>query len=153
MKYRLDGPFTGRKKTDECESYSVPDRRRLLKLGAASALVAFLPERLLHAQSIPPTCAPHIPLDHSPSNGGACPYPIPWLDKNGNHNQPAMPNVELSSIYHFKGKLGRCSGFHGMGTDNKGNRLAWGTGTTDYSYMAGEYWAARQSHDGIFAHT
>jgi hypothetical protein len=64
-----------------------------------------------------------------------------------------MPNVELSSIYHFKGKLGRCSGFQGMGTDNKGNRLAWGTGTTDYSYMAGEYWAARQAHDGIFAHT
>ena len=153
MKYPLDGTSTGREKTNEFESYSVLDRRRLLKLGPASALVALLPERLLHAQSTPLTCAPHIPLDHSPSNGGACPYPIPWLDKNGNHNQPAMPNVELSSIYHFKGKLGRCSGFHGMGTDNKGNRLAWGTGTTDYSYMAGEYWAARQAHDGIFAHT
>ena len=40
-----------------------------------------------------------------------------------------------------------------MGTDNQGNRLAWGTGTTDCSYMAGEYWAARQAHEAIFAHT
>jgi hypothetical protein len=63
------------------------------------------------------------------------------------------PNVELSNIYHFKGKLARCSGFHGMGTDNEGNRLAWGTPTTDYSYMAGEYWAARQARQGIFTHT
>jgi hypothetical protein len=64
-----------------------------------------------------------------------------------------MPNVELSSIYQFKGRLARCDGFHGLGADNKGNRLAWGTPTTDYSYMAGEYWAARQAHDAVFAHT
>ena len=38
-------------------------------------------------------------------------------------------------------------------TDNQGNRFAWGNPTTDYSYMAGEYWAARQAHRGIFAHT
>ncbi len=128
-------------------------RRNYLKLGVASAFAAWLPASRLNAQSTPQSCAPPIPQNHEPSNGGACPYPIPWLDKNGNHNQPAMPNVELSSIYHFKGKLARCSGFRGMGTDNKGNRLAWGTPTTDYSYMAGEYWAARQPHQGIFAHT
>ena len=86
-------------------------------------------------------------------NGDTDPYPIPWLDKNGNHNQSPMPNVELSNIYHFKGKLARCNGFHGMGTDNKGNRLAWGNPTTDYSYMAGEYWAARQAHQAIYTHT
>jgi hypothetical protein len=40
-----------------------------------------------------------------------------------------------------------------MGTDNKGNRLAWGTGTSDYSYMAGEYWAGRQARPGVFTHT
>ena len=40
------------------------------------------------------------------ANGGADPYPIPWLDKNGSHNQPAGPNLEPSHIYHFKG-LGR----------------------------------------------
>jgi hypothetical protein len=97
-------------------------------------------------------CAPPIPKG-APSNGGSCPYPIPWLDKNGNHNQIPKPNVELSNIYHFKGHLARCNGFHGMGTDNEGNRLAWGTPTTDYSYMAGEYWAGRQAHQAIFAHT
>ena len=129
------------------------DRRRWLKLGIVSAGAASLPDSLLHAQSALQSCAPPIPSAHTPSNGGPCPYPIPWLDKNGNHNQSPTANVELSNIYHFKGKLARCNGFHGMGTDNKGNRLAWGTGTTDYSYMAGEYWAARQAHPGIFAHT
>jgi len=129
------------------------DRRRWLKLGVASAVAAALPGTLLRAQTAPQACAAPIPQNHEPSNGGACPYPIPWLDKNGNHNQIPMPNVELSSIYHFKGRLARCKGFHGMGTDNHGNRLAWGAPSTDYSYMAGEYWAARQAHQAIFAHT
>ena len=128
-------------------------RRRWLKLGVSSAAAVWLPSPVLGAQSEPPSCAPPIPQNHEPSNGGSCPYPIPWLDKNGNHNQIPMPNVELSNIYHFKGKLARCNGFHGMGTDNKGNRLAWGTPTTDYSYMAGEYWAGRQAHQAVFAHT
>jgi hypothetical protein len=129
------------------------NRRRWLELGVTSALAAWLPGTRVDAQSAPQFCAPPIPQNHEPSNGGPCPYPIPWLDKNGNHNQAAMPNVELSSIYHFKGKLARCNSFHGMGTDNKGKRLAWGTPTTDYSYMAGEYWAARQAHQAVFAHT
>jgi hypothetical protein len=127
------------------------DRRQWLKFVFGFSAASMLPQPTLRAQSQAQSCAPEIPQHHEPSNGGHCPYPIPWLDKNGNHNQPAMPNVELSSI--FKGKLGRGSGFHGMGTDNKGNRLSWGTGTTDYSYMAGEYWAARQAHQGIFSHT
>jgi hypothetical protein len=131
------------------------NRRHLLKAGATSLVAALLPGRLLHGQfaPMPQPCAPSIPQNHEPSNGGPCPFPIPWLDKNGNHNQSPMANVELSNIYHFKGKLARCNGFHGVGTDNKGNRLAWGTPTTDYSYMAGEYWAARQAHQAIFAHT
>jgi hypothetical protein len=129
------------------------DRRRWLQLGVTSTVAACLPHTLLEAQDSAKSCAPPIPQNHEPSNGGPCPYPIPWLDKNGDHNQSPMPNVELSNIYHFKGKLARCNGFHGMGTDNKGNRLAWGTPTTDYSYMAGEYWAARQAHPGVFAHT
>ena len=129
------------------------NRRRWLRLSVGSMLGMKLTGTLLNAQSVAQSCAPSIPQNHEASNGGACPYPIPWLDKNGNHNQPAAPNVELSSIYHFKGRLARCSGFHGMGTDNKGNRLAWGTPTTDYSYMAGEYWAARQAHQAVFAHT
>jgi hypothetical protein len=28
------------------------------------------------------------------ANGSTEPYPIPWLDKNGSHNQPAGPNLE-----------------------------------------------------------
>ena len=128
-------------------------RRRLLSLGFASLAVAALRGSSLNAQSQPASCAPQIPQDHAPSNGGPCPYPIPWLDKNGNHNQSPAPNVELSNIFHFQGKLARCNGFHGMGTDNKGNRLPWGTPTTDFSLMAGEYWAARKAHQAVFAHT
>jgi len=133
--------------------FSLPSRRHLLKLGFISVVGHSLPNQLLNAQSAPESCASPIPQDRSPSNGGSCPYPIPWLDKNGNHNQSPMPNVELSNIYHFKGKLARSNGFHGMGTDNKGNRFAWGTPTTDYSYMAGEYWAGRRAHQAAFAHT
>jgi len=129
------------------------NRRRLLGLGIASVGIASVPGRLAFAQAAPESCSSPIPQNHMPSNGGPCPYPIPWLDKNGNHNQSPAPNVELSNIYHFKGRLARCNGFHGMGTDNQGNRLAWGTPTTDYSYMAGEYWAGRQARQAVFAHT
>ena len=135
------------------ENYFELNRRRLLTLGITSAAMSLLPARMSGADSQPPSCAPKIPSNHQLANGGPCPYPIPWLDKNGNHNQSPGPNMELSNIYHFKGKLARCNGFHGMGTDNQGNRLAWGTGTTDYSYMAGEYWGARQAHQAIFSHT
>ena len=38
------------------------------------------------------------------ANGGIDPYPIPWLDKNGSHNQPAGSNLEPSHIYHFKAR-------------------------------------------------
>jgi hypothetical protein len=129
------------------------NRRRLLSLGLGSLGLASLPGRLAYAQGSPDTCSPPIPQNHAPSNGGPCPYPIPWLDKTGNHNQSPAPNVELSNIYHFRGKLARCNGFHGMGTDNNGKRLPWGAPTTDYSYMAGEYWAGRQARQGVFAHT
>jgi len=128
-------------------------RRSFLAAGVASAVSGSLPRRVWRAQDVPGACSAVIPQNHEPSNGGSCPFPIPWLDKNGNHNQSPMPNVELSNIFHFKGKLARCNGFHGMGTDNQGNRLAWGARTTDYSYMAGEYWAAREAHQAIFAHT
>lgn len=85
-------------------------------------------------------------------NGGIDPYPIPWLDKNGSHNQPAGPKLEPSHIYHFKGRVGRCANFAGMGTDNKGNRIAFGTQTTDYGFMEGEYFAGRTAHTGAFTY-
>ncbi len=85
-------------------------------------------------------------------NGGTDPYPIPWLDKNGSHNQPAGLQLEPSHIYHFKGRVARCADFAGMGTDNKGNRIAFGTPTTDYGFMQGEYFAGRTAQTGAFAH-
>ncbi len=95
------------------------------------------------------------PREHQPpiaANGSTDPFPIPWLDKNGSHNQPAGPNLEPSHIYHFKGRVARCSTFTGMGTDNAGNRIAFGSPTTDYGAMQGEYWAARAPQQGAFTH-
>ena len=109
--------------------------------GAASFLLPHSDEAANTLQSEPRTY-----------NGGTDPYPIPWLDKNGSHNQPAGPNLEPSHIYHFTGRVARCAGFVGMGTDNKGNRIAFGTPTTDYGFMQGEYWAARAPQTGTFTH-
>jgi len=92
------------------------------------------------------------PVSHIEPDGPAGPYPIPWLDKNGSHNQPAGPDLEPSHIYHFKGRVARCSGFNGMGTDGKNERLLFGTKTTDYGIMDGEYWAARAPQTGTFTH-
>ena len=86
------------------------------------------------------------------ANGGSDPYPIPWLVKNGSHNQPAGPNLEPSHVYHFKGRLARCRTFTGTGTDNKGNRIAFGSPTIDYGVMLGQYWAARTTQQGAFTH-
>ena len=86
------------------------------------------------------------------ANGGTEPFPIPWLDRNGSHNQPAGPNLEPSHIYHFKGQVARCSTFTGMGTDNQGNRFEFGSPTTDYGAMRGDYWAGRTTQHGAFAH-
>lgn len=125
------------------------DRRRFIQMGTVaagvSALSPFVPK--LHGAE---NCSPPIPT--GPFNGSTCPFPIPWLDKNGNHNQAPKANVELSNIYHFKGKIARCAGFTGVGTDNKGNRLPFGTPTTDFSFMSGEYFAARQPIQGAFSH-
>ena len=117
---------------------SLCDRRSFLK---CSALAGFLAAPALQGSKKTMT-----------SNGGTDPYPIPWLDKNGSHNQPAGPNLEPSHIYHFKGRVARCSTFIGMGTDNKGNRLAFGSPTTDFGVMQGEYWAGRAAQQGTFTH-
>lgn len=86
------------------------------------------------------------------ANGGTDPYPIPWLDKFGSHNQAAGLGNEPSHIYHFKGRVVRCNAFSGMGTDNQGNRIAFGAPSTDYGIMQGEYWAARTAQQGTFVH-
>ena len=60
---------------------------------------------------------------HVDPDGPSVPFPIPWLDMNGNHNQPAGPDLEPSHIYHFKGRVARCSGFNGAGANGKGERI------------------------------
>lgn len=85
-------------------------------------------------------------------NGGAAPVPIPWLDKNGSHNQMPGPGVELSNIFHFKGRIARANDFTGMGTGPGGERIAFGLKSTDFSFMQGEYFAGRQARQGAFGH-
>jgi hypothetical protein len=111
-------------------------------MGGAALLPAAMPSAM-HAQDGQPART---------ANGGTDPFPIPWLDKNGSHNQPAGPNLEPSHIYDFKGRVARCSTFTGAGTDNHGNRIAFGSPTTDYGVMQGEYWAARAAQQGAFTH-
>ena len=117
-------------------------RRDILKSGALSLLPLAIGsgDYALHEQE---------PMT---ANGGTDPYPIPWLDKNGSHNQPAGANLEPSHIYHFKGRVARCSTFTGNGTDNQGNRIALGSPTTDYGVMQGEYWSARAAQQGTYTH-
>jgi hypothetical protein len=125
------------------------NRRQLLHSGvclAAAGVSALLLPRTTAAQK--DTLAP----DSVPSNGSTDPYPIPWLDKNGSHNQSPGPGMEPSNIYHFKGQVARCNNFTGMGTDNKGNRIAFGAPSTDFSLMSGEYFAARVPQSGTFCH-
>jgi hypothetical protein len=122
------------------KSLSFDSRRDILKSGA----LALLP---LATHSV--NFAPHE-QEPMTANGGTDPYPIPWLDKNGSHNQPAGPNLEPSHIYHFKGRVARCSTFTGM--DSQGNRIAFGSPTTDYGVMQGEYWAGRAPQQGTFTH-
>jgi len=118
-------------------------RREFLKAGAFTGMALSLGSRISALQ---------LPDGPTTANGGTDPYPIPWLDKNGSHNQPAGPDLEPSHIYHFKGRVARCSTFTGAGTDNEGNRITFGSPTTDYGVMQGEYWAARAAQQGTFAH-
>jgi len=124
--------------TNSCPTCS---RRDILKAGAL-AVIPF---------AVPSTIYAYDPQAMA-ANGSTDPYPIPWLDKNGSHNQPAGSGLEPSHIYHFKGRIARCSTFTGMGTDNKGNRIAFGSPTTDYGVMMGEYWAGRTTQQGTFIH-
>jgi hypothetical protein len=121
----------------------LPSRRDILKSGALALVPLAIPSAN-HAALLD-----QLPMT---ANSGTDPFPIPWLDKNGSHNQPAGPNLEPSHIYHFKGRVARCSTFTGLGSDNQGNRIAFGSPTTDYGVMQGEYWAARAAQQGNFTH-
>ncbi len=145
-------------------------RRDFLRLGlAVPAVGGLLFTRAASGQTI---AAPSPDLDHrfeeaarpaladltalggqDAQNGGLTPFPIPWLDKNGSFNQSPGPGMEPSNIFHFKGRVARSNGFTGMGTDNRGQRIPFGTATTDFAFMQGRYWAARAERSGEFTHT
>ena len=115
--------------TQLCTPCSICNRRSLLKaVTSAGAVIA----------TARGTSAQQAQERLTTTNGGTDPFPIPWLDKNGSHNQPAGANLEPSHIYDFKGRVARCSTFTGMGTDNRGNRIAFGSPTTDYGVMQGQ---------------
>lgn len=86
------------------------------------------------------------------ANGGTDPFPIPWLDRNGSHNQSPDPEMEPSNIFHFRGRVARSNDFTGMGTDQDGRRIAFGAKSTDFSFMQGEYFAGREARRGAFGH-
>ncbi len=89
----------------------------------------------------------------APVGGSADPYPIPWLDKNGSHNQSPGPGMDPSNIFHFKGRVARANDFVGSGTDGEGNQLGFGAPSTDFSFLDGEYWPAdRTVRRGAFSH-
>lgn len=122
-------------------------RREIIKAGALAVIPLAVPSAMYALEDESPQGGGTMT-----ANGGTDPYPIPWLDKNGSHNQPAGTNLEPAHIYHFKGRVARSSTFTGMGTDNKGNRFAFGSPTTDYGVMQGEYWASRTTQQGTFTH-
>jgi len=123
-------------------------RRQLLQSMAAVGVANCVrPSELLAQAPAPPDVYKTPGYD-----GRTGPFPIPWLDANGSHNQMPRPNVELAHIYHFKGKIARSNAFTGMGSDNHGNRLLFGAPSTDFSYMMGEYWAGRAVQQGTFSH-
>jgi hypothetical protein len=123
-------------------------RRQLARWGTglAAGAAALWPPAFASAQS--PAAAPADPT----ANGGTDPYPIPWLDKNGSHNQMPAASTEPSEIFHFNGFVARCADFTGTGTDNAGNRIRFGSPTTDFGVMQGQYWAARTTQTGTSAH-
>ena len=99
-------------------SCPICSRRKMLSTSArATAALLFAPTR---AESQQPVTREPGPMT---ANGGSDPYPIPWLDKNGSHNQPAGPNLEPSHIYHFKGRVARCSTFTGWEPTTTGTEL------------------------------
>ena len=148
---------------DDRFSPDAPSRRSFLRTGlgavAGAAGLAALPGCASTGSmgAMAPSSAPHNrPIENldaiDMTNGGTDPFPIPWLDKNGSHNQAPGPGMEPSSIFHFKGKVARANDFTGMGTDNQGRRIAFGSKSTDFSFMSGEYFAGRESRRGAFGH-
>ena len=129
------------------EAQEIGRRDLLHKAGVAAASMGLLP--LVRCTTAAPARPSVIP---APVGGNEEPYPIPWLDKSGSHNQ-AGSDLEPSSIYHFSGRVARAADFVGSGVDGAGNRLAFGSRTTDNSFMQGECWTSqRRARRGAWTH-
>jgi hypothetical protein len=124
------------------------NRRQFLVAGASLSVVAGLPFASLAASD----SGGAYQFGQLTLDGEETPFPAPWLDKNGSHNQSPGPGSDPSNIYHFKGQVARCNDFKGMGTDGNGNRIAFGAPSTDFSFLSGEYWAGRVARSGVFSH-
>lgn len=113
---------------------------------------------LLGASALAPRVAgaaagPDRDLLRAPVGGSREPFPIPWLDKNGSHNEMPGPGKEPSSIFHFKGAIARANDFEGTGTDGEGETLLWGLPSSDFSFIDGVYWPTdRIERTGTFSH-
>jgi hypothetical protein len=80
------------------------------------------------------------------------PVPLPWLDTNGNHNQPPGPGNDPSEIYDFNGQVATCQ-IAGTGTDSHGNVIPFGGPRTTIRFMQGEYVTDQGVHRvAAFAH-
>lgn len=145
----------------EKRSMSEASRRGLLRAGLGLAAIGAA--RVLPGCAMPVAAAARTSAaDKSDAlallaaqdllNGGAAPDPIPWLDKNGSHNQSPGPGADPSNIFHFKGRVARANDFAGMGTGGDGERISFGTKSTDFSFLQGEYFAGRQARTGAFGH-
>ncbi|GAC1532971.1 MAG: hypothetical protein NVS2B8_21940 [Vulcanimicrobiaceae bacterium] len=124
-----------------------PTRRSFVRTGLAAAGIAVVPasEALSKTGTASETS--------SEIDGTSDPFPIPWLDRNGSHNQVPAPNQEPSHIFHFRGAIARCNDFEGMGTDARGKRLRFGGPTTDIGLMRGSYVATDGTiREGTFLH-
>ena len=128
------------------------NRRQFLLAGASAAAAAGVLNSLSLSQALAADTTDNYQFGPLTLDGPESPFPLPWLDKNGSHNQSPGPNAEPSSIYHFRGYIARCNDFRGMGTDNDGNRIAFGAPSTDFSLLTGEYWAGRTARGGAFSH-
>src|SRR5216684_3178725 len=124
-------------------------RRDLLRAAALTAASVGAPSLAGCATA---ASAQRSGVTQAPVGGSDEPYPIPWLDKNGSHNQ-AGARLEPSHIFHFKGRIARCADFVGSGVAASGERLAFGLPTTDNSFMDGECWTSqRRVRTGAWAH-
>ena len=143
------------------ESMSEASRRGILRAGLGLAAVGAA--RVLPGCTMPVAAALRAPAAARNDalallaaqdllNGGAAPDPIPWLDKNGSHNQMPGPGADPSNIFHFKGRVARANDFAGMGTGGDGERISFGAKSTDFSFLQGEYFSGRQARTGAFGH-